>query len=119
MVNYNREADTIACIDSLLDQNYKSFHIGLIDNNSESIENLISKFDSDFRISIFKNDVNLGFAKANNKVVTLLDPNLDKFDFIALINNDAVADPDWLNQMIQCAFENNAGQISSCIINLR
>ena len=77
-------------MESLLAQTFKNFECILVDNGSEdgSVETLP---ELDERFTIIKAGENLGFAVANNRAVKTA-----KADWIALLNPDAFARPDWL-----------------------
>ena len=90
IVNYNAGKYLRPCIDSLLSQTLTSFECILVDNGSTdgSLETL-PKLDARFKI--IKAGENLGFAVANNRAAKLASA-----DWLALLNPDAFARPDWL-----------------------
>lgn len=90
-------ADFIAqAIDSLLHQTFKASII-VIENASidNSLEILKSYKD---QITIIQNEKNLGFAGGVNVGIRYALDN--SFDAVALFNNDAVADPSWLSELV-------------------
>lgn len=91
-------ADLLAeSVKSLLGQNYPHSII-IVDNGSvdDSVELIEQNFPE---ITLIKNSKNLGFAGGvNTGIRHALQEN---FDAIALLNNDAVADKDWLGQLVQ------------------
>lgn len=93
IVNYNGAKYIEECIQSVLNQSYKNIEIVVFDNNStdQSVE-IISKYED--KVKLIKSDINLGFAQGNNVAI-----NNSNGDYIALLNNDAVAQPDWLEKM--------------------
>ena len=66
--------------------------------------NLQNDFNSSFNKIIFliKNNVNLGFAEGNNVGIKFALNNLNP-DYILLLNNDTVVDPDFLTELIKIA----------------
>lgn len=100
VLNWNGIDDTEKCIESLLSQTYKNFQILIVDNGSrdDSVERLtkLTKENST-KISLVINPKNLGFAGGVNTGITYALNN--NFDAVALFNNDAVADKDWLNNL--------------------
>ena len=117
VINFNGEEDTLACIHSLLNQDYPNYHIALLDNHSDDIRRLVSEYDDHPKISLIKSQVNLGFAKGNNKVLEVFGERLSDFSYVALLNNDAVAHSDWLSQLVECAQRTSSDQVASKILN--
>jgi GT2 family glycosyltransferase len=94
--NWNGARDLPACLDSLLAQTLSS-HIVVVDNGS--VDNSLKLLEDDYPsvevISLSKNHgfaggVNAGIKKAIEGGAT----------YVALLNNDAVADKDWLKCLI-------------------
>lgn len=117
ILNYNRAEDTIECVESVLRQSYAHFQILLLDNASEDFDTLNKRYAPNPLIRIFRNEVNLGFAKAHNLVYRKISNELDENTCLALINNDAVAQSDWLEKMVQVYMHANADLISCKILN--
>jgi len=86
------------CLNSLLNQSFQDFEIILVDNNSNdgSAEYLKQNFILD-NMFLIESKMNLGFAGGNN-----LGFGHCKGEFIVLLNNDTVADKDWLKYLIEC-----------------
>ena len=82
------------CLESLMRQTCGSFDVIVIDNGSHdgSIDRL-ARFSTNVRI--VQLGMNLGFAGANN-----LAARQTGAEWIALLNPDAVATPDWLEQLL-------------------
>jgi len=95
IVNWNAKKYLKSCIDSLLAQTYQNYEIIVVDNASsdDSVKFLEKEFSS---IKIIKNKKNLGFAEGNNIGI-----KNSKGDLIALFNPDAIADKDWLSNLVQ------------------
>lgn len=97
VLNWNGTEDTIACLTSLVPQTYGNFEIIVVDNGSnvqavEELDRFIEQFH--FPTTYLKNETNRGFAGGVNTGITAA--LKAGFDAIALLNNDAVADPEWL-----------------------
>lgn len=92
IVNYNAGEYLRPCVESLLAQTLSNFECFLIDNGSTD-GSLDSLPDLDDRFKIIEAGENLGFAVANNRAVEQV-----AADWIALLNPDAFARPDWLEQ---------------------
>jgi len=94
IVNWNAKNYLKECISSLLNQTYQNYEIILVDNAStdDSVKFVEKEFSS---IKIIKNTKNLGFAQGNNIGI-----KNSKGDLIALFNPDAVADKNWLENLV-------------------
>lgn len=90
IVNYNGGTYLRPCVESLLAQSQTNFECILVDNGSTdgSLETLP---ELDERFTIIKAGENLGFSVANNRAAAQA-----KADWLALLNPDAFARPDWL-----------------------
>lgn len=113
--NLNGSKDLAACLDSLQNQSLKA-RIIVVDNASTdvSVGLIESKYPD---IEIIVNDRNYGFAGGVNRGIKLA---LDRGDkYIALLNNDAVADSNWLNNLKVVLDENpEVGIVTSKIISI-
>jgi len=94
VVNWNRKALLRACLDSLSRQNHPSFEVVVVDNGSddgspELIRELAPSYPVPLRLIV--NSTNLGFCAANNQGIAA-----SQSELVALLNNDAEADPGWL-----------------------
>lgn len=117
VLNWNNAGDSIACIRSILAQTWGHVEVLAGDNGSElsDYNQLVREFSDDIRIRFFRFEENLGFTKAH----TILIAEALKYNSpaIALLNNDAEAEPGWLEAMMQCAKETNAGMITSKMLS--
>jgi len=94
VVNWNAGEYLKNCIKSLIDQTYQNFEIILVDN--ASTDNSIQYVEKNFpTVQIIKNKENVGFAKGNNIGISI-----SKGDMIALFNPDAIADKEWLSNLV-------------------
>lgn len=104
VVNWNRRDLLFACLQSLSRQDVQDpFDLILVDNGSHdgSVEMVREQFSEipAFRLKLILNPENRGFCAANNQGFAASDSGL-----IALLNNDAEADPGWLSSLA-CVFE--------------
>jgi len=102
VVNWNRRQLLRACLDSLAHQNHRSFEVIVVDNGSgdgspEMVEELAKSFPVPLRL--IANSGNRGFCAANNQGFAA-----SRSPLVALLNNDAEADPGWL-AALQSAIE--------------
>jgi GT2 family glycosyltransferase len=98
IVNWNGEHFIEKCIKSLLSQTVKLYEIILLDNaSSDNSLTIIRKYPS---VKLIALDTNTGFARGNNLAIASADPSVE---WIALLNPDAFADPNWLNNLLSAA----------------
>ena len=113
ILNWNGWKDTVACVESCLNLTYTNYRILIIDNKSTdgSVAELKARLPE---IEIVETDRNLGFAGGNNVGIRIA---LDQHaDYIWLLNNDTVVDPQCLSQMLQAAeADNHIGMVGSKI----
>ncbi|MQL52260.1 glycosyltransferase [Desulfofundulus thermobenzoicus] len=95
VVNYNGRHLLDACLGSLAAQTYSHREIILVDNGSSdgSAAYVAERFPE---AVVVRSEQNFGFAGGNN-----LGAYHARGEFVALLNNDGVAAPDWLERMIQ------------------
>lgn len=97
ILNWNRKDDTLRCLDSVTNLNYKNRQIVLVDNGST--DNSVSAVEEHFTdINIIKNQRNVGFAKGVN--IGIKFALQQKAEYVLLINNDATVAPDMLNKLL-------------------
>ena len=99
IVTWNSEKHLPACLDALSAQTYKDFEVVMIDNGSsdQSYLDFEGKY-SDLKLTIIKNNENLGFATANN-----IGARLARGKWLALLNADAFPEPDWLERLVEAS----------------
>jgi len=117
VVTWNRRDLLQSCLQSLsLQQLNNPFEVIVVDNGSVdgSVEMLVRDFSSNskFALHLIRNSTNYGFCAANNQGFALATG-----EFIALLNNDAEAEPGWLAALL-AALENHpdAGMAASKIL---
>lgn len=97
VANYNGSGLIGECLDSLRAQGFRDFETIVVDNASaDGSAEFIGETYPEVRLIV--NDRNLGFGAANNRGIETA-----KGKYIALLNNDAVAHKDWLNELIKAA----------------
>jgi len=116
VLNYKGWRDTKKCIAALLEQTYKQFEILLIDNGSgdESVEELEKIKDKKLHFHLEKK--NTGFAGGVNiGIKWAMDGG---FDGVALLNNDAIADPSWLTNLAKVMMDKkDVSAVTSLMLN--
>jgi len=100
------------CLNSLNAQDYEPLEIIVVDNGSEEdIQGMLSREFPD--IQKIRLDRNYGFAGGNNRGIEKAQGK-----YVALINNDAVATPQWIRSMVSTAeSDDKIGAVASIIID--
>ncbi|HEV8413941.1 MAG TPA: glycosyltransferase family 2 protein, partial [Bryobacteraceae bacterium] len=94
VVNWNRKELLQACLTSLSRQTHGSFEVVVVDNGSrdgspELVEEMAKTYPVPLKLTV--NSTNMGFCAANNQGMFSTDAEM-----VALLNNDAEAEPGWL-----------------------
>ena len=89
VVNWNRRELLRACLTSVQTQSGVDFEVIVVDNGSE--DGSADMAERDFRCHLIRNRENRGFCAANNQGIAIASG-----EFVALLNNDAEAEPGWL-----------------------
>ncbi len=94
IVNWNGASLLPACLESIHAQSYKHYEIIVVDNAStdKSVALLRRKYP---KVKLIENATNLGFAGGVNVGAVLAQGT-----YMALLNTDAVADPQWLEGLV-------------------
>ena len=102
IVNWNGIQDTLECFKSVLKQNSPGFefHIVVVDNGSEQVsvlqlQKLAPKYPE--KLSVLYNTTNTGFTGGVNTGIRWAIDHY--YAHVALINNDAVCDDNWLSHL--------------------
>jgi GT2 family glycosyltransferase len=98
-VNINRRAMLIECFQSLAAQTLIPHEVILVDNGSTDGSLDVPQLFPALNIRVIRNATNQGFCAANNQGFAIASGA-----YYALLNNDAVAEPDWLASLL-AAFE--------------
>ena len=98
IVNWNRKALLEACLRSLRAQQFQDFEVIVVDNGSTDGSLSLLAEDEWRDIRCITNEINLGFCAANNQGIAAA-----RGPLIALLNNDAEADPGWLAALADAA----------------
>jgi GT2 family glycosyltransferase len=101
VLNWNGLDDTIACLESLKTIIYQNYEVVMVDNGSEGkdVEVLHNKFGE--YVHLIENDKNYGFCEGNNIGIRYSLKN--EADYVLLLNNDTIVDPDFLSELIKVA----------------
>jgi GT2 family glycosyltransferase len=98
ILNWNGKKDTVECLDSLKEITYPNYEITLVDNGSVdgSVEFVKKKYPE---VEIIESIKNLGFAEGNN--VAIRKAVERGTDYILMLNNDTVVDPEFLRELVK------------------
>lgn len=110
VVNWNGKKTVAECLDSILSQTYLNREIIFIDNFSSdgSLELVKEKYAFDKLLALNRN---YGYAEANN-----IGFEHAQGEYIALVNNDAILSPDWLEKAVavfQGGIYKNVGSVAT------
>ena len=99
IANWNRKELLRACLNSLTSQTHRSFEVIVVDNGSTDgsvflVEEMAKSYPVPLRLIV--NSINKGFCAANNQGMFATNSEL-----VALLNNDAEAEPQWLEALEQ------------------
>ncbi|MEE8393820.1 MAG: glycosyltransferase family 2 protein [Rhodospirillales bacterium] len=97
VVNYNAGEMLKRCLEALACQTIENFEAVVVDNASKD-GSLVGAVPDDRRFSVIELDQNTGFAAANNRGAGGC-----RAPWIATLNPDAFAEPDWLEKLLDAA----------------
>jgi len=118
VLNWNGIEDTILCLEALSRQSYRDFLMVAVDNGST--DNSVEKFKDleklyDNKLQTLYNSKNLGFdGGVNTGIRWAIDHD---FDYVALFNNDAIADKNWLKELVAAAEKEKSGITTGLLLH--
>jgi GT2 family glycosyltransferase len=97
LVNWNSRDDLRACLESLRRQTHTELQLIVVDNGSSdgSAEMVAREFAE---VELLAQTENLGFAQACNLGIAC-----SRGEWVAMLNNDTVADPEWAAALVEAA----------------
>ncbi len=110
LLNYNGLKDTSECLESLKKINYDNYEVIVVDNASKNNEADILERNFKNFAKIIKSKENTGFAEGNNIGIRYAIKNND--DYILILNNDTIVQPEFLKNMILTSFHKKAEMVS-------
>jgi hypothetical protein len=98
LLNWNGKVDTLDCLESLQRVEYAAFEVIVVDNGSQddSVAVIRARYPS---VTVLETGANLGFSAGNN--VGIIYALGHGADYILLLNNDTVVDPQLLAVLTQ------------------
>lgn len=114
LLNWRDYYDTKECVISLLKSTYGNLKIVVVDNNSQ--DNSAKLLQLDFpTIDLIENESNFGFSGGCN--VGIKHALISGADFVLLLNNDCIVEPDFLNSVLNTYFSHSkVGAITGKIL---
>lgn len=113
ILNWNGKKDTLACLESVQHIDYPNYEIIIVDNGSvdDSVSVIKEKFP---QLLLLETGQNLGFTGGNN--VGIEYALAHNADYIFLLNNDTIVDPQVLSTLIEASHHHpDAGILGSKI----
>jgi GT2 family glycosyltransferase len=104
VLNYKGISDTVSCLAALREQTYTDFKVIAIENGSrdtsvDEFKKLEDRYGD--RLQTLYNQKNLGFAGGVNTGIRW---SLERqYEYIVLLNNDAIPDKEWLGHLVKTA----------------
>jgi GT2 family glycosyltransferase len=110
VINWNGEQDSLECIASLKKQSLSHTVLAVDNGSTDNFAKKITESHED--VVLLKNERNLGFSGgANIGMRYAIDHN---FKYVALINNDARPDKNWLKNLTKTMTEDESAGIVTC-----
>lgn len=109
VLNWCNEPDTAACLDSLAASRYKPLSVLLVDNGSPdgSGKRLRARFPE---MAYLQTGSNLGYAAGNNRGLQRAIEH--GADYMLVLNNDALVDPDCVGRLVATARATGAAVVA-------
>ena len=124
ILNWNGKRLLPECLSALAAQTYRDFELWLVDNGSiDGSEALLNDLERSRQpvwmgaglprpTRIIRNTRNVGFAAGNNQAI-----HLSKARFVVALNNDAIAEPEWLAALVETAHNDaSVGMVASTML---
>lgn len=114
IVNHNRAPLLDACLRSLGKPQGVPFEVVVVDNgSSDGSAAVVERFaaTAPFPVRLLSNADNLGFCAANNQGI-----RASRAPFVALLNNDAEAEAEWLGRLHEAFADPRVGMAASKIL---
>lgn len=97
VLNYNGGEMTLECLSALAKTNWPAESLDLVLVDNASCDDVVNRVRNTFpTVTIIESDINRGFAGGCNLGLR----NLAEVDYIALINNDVLVEPEWLTPLV-------------------
>jgi len=112
IVNYNGAPYLSQLFDSISQQDFKQFEVIVWDNNStDDSLTWLQNVTPTFRFQLITSEVNVGFAKANNKAISHAQGK-----YICLLNNDTYVSSNLIKELYSQITKNNIDVVGPKIL---
>lgn len=112
VLNWNGVQDTRECLESLKKVTYPAMSVIVVDNGSENEEAAAIRSEFGDFVELIESAENLGFAGgANLGINRALEGGCD---YVLLLNNDTIVDPEFLTELVQGAETMQPGVAAAC-----
>lgn len=111
VLNWNRLAHTMECLDSLKKITYAYYDVVVVDNGSKGDDVSVLRGKYGDYVHLIQNKKNFGFAKGNNVGIRYALQNSNP-RYVLLLNNDTVVDSQFLTELTKVAERDE--RIGSC-----
>jgi len=101
ILNWNGKDDTIECLESLRKITYPNYDVVVVDNDSKGDDVKVLREMFGEYIHIIENNKNYEFAEGNN--IGMRWALKKGIDYVLLLNNDIIVDPEFLSEMVKVA----------------
>jgi len=116
--SYNRRSFLEPCLESLIKQTIQKFEVIIVDDGStdDTLEFLVEfkKTHADFNLRWFIHEKNLGANVARNRGVQEA-----KGTFVAFLDSDCIAKPEWLEELIKSFDSHNVASLTGLVIDAK
>ncbi len=111
VVNWNGMSYLAECLDSASRQSYPLKEVIVVDNGSSDGSDAWLRENCAGRYRLLEQGRNTGFAGGVNAGI-----RASLGEYVALLNNDASAEPGWLREMVACMDDPAVGMVASKIL---
>src|SRR5215211_3856975 len=99
VLNYDGGEMTLRCLDGLRRLHYPHDRLEVVLVDNGSIDGIVDTVRGEYpEVVVHEPLANLGFAGGCN--LGIGDPSSGEYDYVALLNNDAVPNPHWLTPLV-------------------
>lgn len=113
ILNYRNYSDTIECVRSVEKISYPNFRVVIVDNGSDNDSEEILRTSCPGHV-VIQTGRNAGYAAGNN--VGIRRGMGDGAEFILVLNNDTIVEPDFLSHLVDYAAEHSAAGLLGPLI---
>lgn len=111
ILHFENEKDTIACLNSILDQELNSIEIKtyVLDNGSQKKFVIDEKKYEKINLTLLRSDTNTGFTGGHNRIYDKVSDT--KFDSLLLLNNDSLLRKDTIKELVNGLDDHSIGAV--------